>query len=153
LVRDGDIFIERANTFEMVGLTALYRGSADFAIFPDLLIRVRVQSDQLIPEILVEWLLLPWCRNYFQQHCRGAATSMPKIDHQTVEKVFIPLPPPDEQKLMLSLIRAIDQRLSAESQRVTASKSLFSSMLHLLMTGQVRVNKLPISENNQCSSP
>jgi type I restriction enzyme S subunit len=144
---DGDIFVERANTVEMVGLAALYRGPVDLAIFPDLLIRVRVQSHQLIPDILVEWLLLAWCRRYFQQHCRGAATNMPKIDHQTVEKLLVPLPPPEEQKLMLRLIRAIDERLSAESQRVKASQSLFSSMLHLLMSGQVRVNGLSSAAN------
>jgi type I restriction enzyme S subunit len=142
-LRDGDIFVERANTAEMVGLAALYRGRSDFAIFPDLLIRVRVDPDALVSDILMEWLLSPWCRSYFQKHCRGAATSMPKIDHRTVEEVPVPIPRMDEQPPFVRTICALDSRFSAARQRAEFLRLLFSSMLYLLMTGQVRVNGSP----------
>jgi len=144
-LRDGDIYIERANTAEMVGLAALYRGPSNFAIFPDLLIRVRVQVNRLVPDVLVEWLLSPWCRAYFQKHCRGAATSMPKIDHQTVERVLVPIPSPPEQELMACTIRTLDGRLSSALLHAKLQKSLFSSMLQLLMTGRVRVTPMMIA--------
>lgn len=136
---DGDIFVERANTAEMVGLAALYNGPDNFAIFPDLLIRVRVRPELLFPDVLEHWFLSPWCRAYFQRHCRGAATSMPKIDHQTLEELPIPIPPPREQREMGSTFNSLDERLTSASHRVTALQHLFSSSLKLLMTGQVRV--------------
>jgi len=140
-LRDGDIFVERANTAEMVGLAALYRGRSDFAIFPDLLIRVRVDPEVVASDVLVEWLLSSWCRSYFQKHCRGAATSMPKIDHRTVEELPVLVPRRTEQQLFAQTIRKLDIQLSTARQRADFLKALFSSVLHLLMTGEVRVNR------------
>ncbi len=64
---------------------------------------------------------------------------MPKIDHETVHNVLVPIPLRDEQDLIARTVRLLDDRISVASRRARAAKSLFSSMLSLLMTGQVRV--------------
>src|SRR5262249_38179224 len=51
----GDIFVERSNTPELVGTAALFRGVRTFAIFPDLLIRVR-PAENVLP-VYVEAVL------------------------------------------------------------------------------------------------
>ncbi len=43
-LRPGDILVERANTPELVGISALYTGPSGCAIYPDLIIRVRVNE-------------------------------------------------------------------------------------------------------------
>src|SRR6266496_4478863 len=43
-LRPGDILVERANTPELVGISALYTGSSGWAIYPDLIIRIRVNE-------------------------------------------------------------------------------------------------------------
>src|SRR5579875_2038412 len=40
-LKPGDILIERSNTPELVGTAAMYTGATDWAIFPDLVIRLR----------------------------------------------------------------------------------------------------------------
>lgn len=124
-LRDGDVFIERANTAEMVGLAALFRGPDEFAIFPDLLIRVRVDEDRLAPEVLTEWLLTPTMRSYFQRRASGAATSMPKIDQGTVEDAPVPLPPRMKQVELRELFSTIDSITAAIKQRCSALSALF----------------------------
>lgn len=140
---DGDILVERANTKEMVGLAAMYRGPSDFGIFPDLMIRVRVQEDRIQPRFVAEWLLAEWCRTYFQNRCRGAATSMPKIDHGVVEGVLVPVPPEPEQTEGVGLITSLDRASNTATQKLANVRTLFSSTLHLLMIGQVR---MPVSK-------
>lgn len=52
----------------------------------------------------------------------------------------VPVPPTDEQQAMAHILSSIDAGLEATRARNEALRSLFSSMLHLLMTGQVRVS-------------
>ncbi len=101
----GDILIERANTPELVGSAAMFRGNADFAIFPDLLVRVR--CTQLVHADYIEMILLaPMSRAHFQKAAQGIAGTMPKISQGTIETLPIPLPPAHEQsRLVLGVQR------------------------------------------------
>lgn len=99
-LKAGDIFMERANTPELVGISRLFPGPDDFAIFPDLLIRIRTLKS-VSPEFTEVALLAPTTRRYFQQSAQGTAGSMPKIDQPTISRCCIPLPPVLEQEAIL----------------------------------------------------
>ena len=137
----GDIFIERANTSELVGLAALYEGPKNFAIFPDLLVRIRVNEEKIFSKFLVEFLLTPKARNYFRKNARKTAGNMPKIDHGTIKSLSIPLPPLPEQKQITHILRTIDAKIEAEENRKEALEALFKSLLHDLMTARRRLPK------------
>jgi type I restriction enzyme, S subunit len=119
-LKPGDIFVERSNTPELVGTAALYSGPSDFAIFPDLLIRVRVSEE--IPPLFVEAVLRSdRVRTYFQRAAQGIAGSMPKISQDTLLKLTVPLPPLAEQ---VRIVAEIDRHLSlAEGAASTTSAS------------------------------
>jgi type I restriction enzyme S subunit len=142
-LKPGDVFIERANTLEYVGLAALYEGDEDFAIFPDLLIRVRVQVERVIPKFLAEFLLTEPCRNYYKTNAKATAGNFPKIDQGTVEKTAIPLPPMAEQVRIVEAARRMDAKIKAESSRKVSLDTLFQTLLDNLMIGKVRVRDLP----------
>jgi type I restriction enzyme S subunit len=88
-IEPGDVFVERSNTPELVGSAALYRGGPRWAIFPDLLIRVRV-DDALDPRFLELCLQSPPLRQYFRSRAKGIAGSMPKIDQEVVAAAPVP---------------------------------------------------------------
>jgi type I restriction enzyme S subunit len=102
----GDVFVQRSNTPELVGTTAMYRGPSNWAIFPDLLIRVRcaMRINRDFVEIV---LRSPMVRAFFRSRAQGIAGSMPKIDQDTVARVAIPLPPLPEQ---LRIVAEVDRR-------------------------------------------
>jgi type I restriction enzyme S subunit len=142
-LKSGDIFIERANTPEYVGLAALYEGDEDFAIFPDLLVRVRVQPARLDPKFLAEFLLTEPCRNYYRTSAKATTGNFPKIDQGTIERTAITLPPMAEQVRIVEAARRIDAKIKAESSRKMALDALFQTLLDNLMTGKVRVHDVP----------
>lgn len=119
-VKRGDIFVERSNTPELVGTARLYQGNDDRAIFPDLLIRVRV-ADSVLPEWAELCLLSPLLRRYFKSRAQGIAGSMPKIDQEVVSEALIPVPSVAIQK---QLVGEAERRFSVaaelEAQACTA---------------------------------
>jgi restriction endonuclease S subunit len=95
-LRPGDILVERANTPELVGISALYTGPPEWAIYPDLVIRIRVNED-VAPEYVQLILSTTRLRSYFRQNAKGLAGSMPKIDQDTLLRAELPIPSIEEQ--------------------------------------------------------
>ncbi len=137
-LKSGDIFIERANTADYVGLAALYEGAEDFAIFPDLLIRVRVDEGRIRPKVLIEWLLAEPSRRYYKKNARSTAGNFPKIDQGTVEKTLIPVPSVEEQAEFERAFRNLDDKLNQHTALRSALQDLFRTLLHELMTAKIR---------------
>jgi type I restriction enzyme S subunit len=143
-LKPGDIFIERANTFEFVGLTALYDGTENFAIYPDLLIRVRLKEDIAHPRFIAEFLLTTVCRSYFRRNARGTAGNMPKIDHGIVRRTPVPLPALTEQQQIAAILQACDSKITALEKEIALQEELFRALLEELMSG--RLSALPLVE-------
>lgn len=141
-LKPGDIFIERANTSEFVGLTALYDGAENFAIYPDLLIRVRLKEDIAHPRFIAEFLLTTVCRSYFRRNARGTAGNMPKIDHGIVRRTPISLPALIEQQEIAAVLQACDSKIAALEKEITLQEELFRALLEELMSG--RLSALPL---------
>lgn len=141
-LKPGDILVERANTIEFVGLSALYKGPENYAIYPDLMIRVRCREEEVIPGYLVEYLRTDRCRKYFRDNASGTAGSMPKISQGVVEQALIPIPSFGEQRRIATTSEQLDDKVRSEQARLAALDALFQSLLHHLMTGKVRVNHI-----------
>jgi type I restriction enzyme, S subunit len=108
----GDLLIERSNSPELVGTARLYRGPEKYAIFPDLLIRVRVHS--LCMPAFVEYVLqCDDTRRYFIERAQGTSGSMPKIDQEVVAGLQILLPPLAEQQRIVEVVDGLLVRVNA----------------------------------------
>ncbi|MYG99361.1 MAG: hypothetical protein F4011_03755 [Acidimicrobiaceae bacterium] len=90
-LQSGDILVQRSNTPELVGTAALYSGPSGWAVFSDLLIRVRTDHT-LLPAYLEFALRSSSVRRYFRLSAQGIAGSMPKISQRTIEELEIPIP-------------------------------------------------------------
>lgn len=105
----GDVFVQRSNTPELVGSAALYTGPGMFAIYPDLLIRIRADQTQVLPAWLDLVLRSQHSRRYLRSVAQGLAGSMPKISQPKIEALLVPLPPLDQQH---RLVTEADRRMS-----------------------------------------
>ena len=110
-LRPGDILVQRSNTPELVGTAALYSGPNGWAVFPDLLIRVR-PDHTLMPAYLELALRSSEVRHYFRMSAQGIAGSMPKISQSTIEELEIRIPE------TISEQQSIVRRISIELQAV-----------------------------------
>jgi type I restriction enzyme S subunit len=57
---------------------------------------------------------------------------------------LVPLPQPEEQKEIVQVVQTIDRKISLHERKRAALSDLFQTLLHQLMTAQVRVDNLDI---------
>lgn len=136
----GDIYVERSNTPELVGLARLYKGPSKFAFIPDLLIRVRLIR-VVSPRFVEVCLLSEDCRRYFRSRAQGISGSMPKIDQTVIEQTRIPLPPLEEQKEIVAEVErrvsVIDELETTVEANLTRADRLRQSILSQAFSGRL----------------
>jgi len=65
-----------------------------------------------------------------------------RIGTSAIENFLVPLPSEDEQNTIVDMIKAVDQKLASEQSRKEALDTLFTSLLHDLMTAKIRVKNI-----------
>ncbi len=98
---------------------------------------VRASEKRIQPLYLHYFLSTPFAQEYLASHAVGSI--MPNINTKVLAQVPVGLAPYEEQGKIAEILRRIDEKIAHAAARRDALKSLFSSMLHVLMTGRVRV--------------
>lgn len=67
-------------------------------------------------------------------------TGIPKINREQLNSTHIPVPPTlEEQAEIATQLSILDQKIAIEEDRKAAIQDFFKTMLHQLMTGQIRL--------------
>jgi type I restriction enzyme S subunit len=75
------------------------------------------------------------------QIASAGGSTFPNITKSQLTGYKVPSPPLGEQRQIAHILTTADRKIAAEEQRKAALQELFKSMLHQLMTGQLRLRK------------
>ena len=117
--RRGDIYLQRGNTRELVGMAAIFDMDDENYIYPDLMIRVRADETKIKSYYLLNVLQSTQVREYVTKNAVGAAGNMPKINQAIVESIPIHLPLPEVQEQIVAEIEAEQTLVNANIELVT----------------------------------
>lgn len=112
-LKPNDILIQRANTLEYVGVSAIYEGLPKQYIYPDLIMKCRA-NDRVLTKFLYYLLSSHYVRSYFRKYATGTSGNMPKINQKTVVSAPVSVPSIDEQQ---EIVGRVD-RLFAYADRL-----------------------------------
>src|SRR5690606_23375350 len=99
-LQPGDLLVQRGNTFEYVGVPALYEGEPNAFVYPDLMMKFRVAS-VLEPKFVHLALLSDLARAHLRSRASGTSGSMPKINQGDLLSTPVLLPPVAEQQWII----------------------------------------------------
>lgn len=105
----GDVLIQRANSLEYVGATAVFDGPEGQYVYPDLMMRVRIGSP-ITRQFFWRYMNSIVAREWLRERATGTAGNMPKISGAILKILPVPVPPEDEQA---EIVRRIDRHFAA----------------------------------------
>lgn len=115
----GDVFVSRANTIELVGLSAVaMEAPTERLIYPDLLIKLKVNPSLILPRYLAYALRSASSRKQIKARALGSSQTMVKISGERLREVSIPVPSLAEQAKIVSRLDAahyLMRQLATES--------------------------------------
>ncbi len=137
-LQDGDILVQRGNTLEYVGVAAIYRGDPNRFIFPDLMMKIRLNNS--VDESFVHLAMSEeTARNHLRMRATGTSSNMPKINQSTLKALPLPLPPLAEQRRIVAkvteLMALVDElQRQLEESRAAGAKLLEAIVRQLTVT-------------------
>jgi type I restriction enzyme S subunit len=139
-----DILFNRTNSLDLVGRTAIFDIEGDF-VFASYLIRLRTESGRLRPFFLNHYF--NWDET--QGRLKSIATravSQSNISATRLRGFHVPVPDPKEQDEIVENLDCFDRKLAVHSRKKQCLTDLFCTLLHQLMTAQIRVHDLDLDE-------
>ena len=142
-LKTGDLLFVRTNgVLETAGRCALYRGELAGCYFASYLIRVRVDSSKVLPAFVNEYARTERGRSFLSGRAIRTADGKFNINSGTLKRVLLPLPSLDEQKEIVRQLDLVGRKLKLHERKHAALTALFRTLLHELMTAQIRVHDL-----------
>ena len=147
----GDILIQRANSLEYVGISAIYDGLEKQFIYPDLMMKCR-PNERVGNKYLFYALSAESTRIYFRENATGTAGNMPKINQQTVMSAPLLLPPLDEQAEIVRRVEALFALADRIEARCTAARTQAQRLTPLVLAKAFRGELVPQDPNDEPAS-
>lgn len=104
-IEEGDVLVSRANTIDLVGLSAIaMERPTGRLIYPDLLIKLKADRSKVRPRYLAYALRSAGARAQIKERAFGSSQTMVKISGKRLREVSIPVPPlPTQEQIVARL--------------------------------------------------
>lgn len=134
----GEILVNRVNSIDYVGKSAIVPDLAEEVVFESNMMRCRINRAKLLPEFAIRWLCATYASSYFHSRAKSAIAQA-SINQADVKGLPVVRPGLDEQEHIVARMDCVDERLKVESGHVAKLRQLKSGLMHDLLTGAARV--------------
>jgi len=126
------------------GRAAIWKGEIQECYYQKALHRLRPRDERITNEFLAYWMAF----SFQLQNLYGVAGASSTIAHlPEVQLKTLPIPRPEcsEQDEICNVLSQLDRKISLLERKRTTVTVLFRTLLHQLMTAQIRVHDLELS--------
>ena len=141
-LHEDDLLITRSNTPELVGHAAIYNGYPKPCIYPDLMMRLEIDTDKADKNFVLWWLRNPKIREYIISNAKGSSPTMKKINQKIVMDIPYPLSvSTDEQRSIVARLDELQAKVDAlkkyQVRTVEELDALLPSVLDRAFRGEL----------------
>jgi type I restriction enzyme S subunit len=141
-LKPGDILVQRANSLEYVGVSAIFNGNANTFIYPDLMMKCNANGRASTEFLFLIFSSEP-VRRYFRENATGTAGNMPKINQQTVITAPCSWPDLDEQAEIVRRVESLFAFADRLEARLTQARSAADRLTPALLAKAFRGELVP----------
>ena len=144
LEEDDLLFVRSSLKREGVGWTSLFIPTNEPVTFCGFIIRARMKDKTAFSSRF----LTNYCRTNIARNrlvSGSGQVAITNINQGLLRDLPVPHPSIEEQEDIVSAIDTIDKKISILLQKQANLKELFRTLLHQLMTGQIRVNEIDLN--------
>jgi restriction endonuclease S subunit len=130
-LRKDDILFNRTNSADLVGKVGIFELEGDF-VFASYLVRLRADEGKVIPDYLNFYLN----SDLGQRRLLAYATpgvSQTNISAGNLRKVLVPVPPLEEQKEIVRILKEVESNKVLLKQHIRNSKNALISLMNSLL--------------------
>jgi type I restriction enzyme S subunit len=143
LLRKGDVVLTEGGDFDKLGRGFIWDGQIKDCVHQNHIFAVRVDRLRLLPEFFAHLSQSPYGKAYFLSVAHKT-TNLACINTTKLKGFPVLIPSLTEQEDIVQVVGAADTKLSHHIRKKEAFSSLFRTLLHQLMTAQIRVHDLDL---------
>jgi type I restriction enzyme S subunit len=147
-LQPNDILVQRGNTIEYVGVSAIYNGKSHEYIFPDLMMRFRA-NNEILTIFLYYVLSDERSRNFLRDRATGTAGNMPKINQPTLMSLPINLPTLEEQHEIVRRAENLFAFADKIEARFNKAKAMMDKLPQSILAKAFRGALVPQEANDE----
>ena len=145
ILNDKDILFSHINSFAIVGQTAIYEKEKHGILFHGMnLLRLRVKQDKCNPYFL-HYFLKSSAARFFIRSVSKHAINQVSISISNLSMLKVPLPPLDEQEIIVKQIDKEIRRIKSIREKLIAKIELIKeyrqSLISSVVTGKIRITE------------
>lgn len=133
-----DVLVQRSNTVDLVGTTAVFDGPGATYVYPDLMMRLRFRT-QVTGQWFWRYANSSRGRSFFRSVAAGSTGSMPKISGGRLREMPVPIPPAPEQAAIVTILSDMDAEIAALEAKLAKARQVKQGMMQELLTGRIRL--------------
>jgi type I restriction enzyme S subunit len=149
ILRDGDILLSSANSWELVGKSSYVERLGYEATAGGFISIVRAQSQKINPKYLFHWITTPKNQHAIR-YCGRKTTNISNLDAERFKQLEIPLPPLREQQRIAAILDKADairrKRQQASLLADQFLRSVFLDMFGNPVTNPKRWNEYVLKD-------
>lgn len=113
-VKNGDFFVSRGNTVDLVALASIAENVEEEILYPDIMIKLFIDETRVNKRFLAYLFNSIIGRLYFKYASRGKQQSMVKVSSDTIRNFMIPVIPIDKQK---EIVNEIESKIKEQNNK------------------------------------
>lgn len=139
-LRIGDLLVCEGGE---IGRTAMWRGEIEVCGYQNHIHRLRKRRQDIWPEFYMHWMQTAFL--IFGLYAgEEIKTTIPNLSGGRLKSFPIPFPHIQEQQQIAHILSTVDKKIETEEKRKVMLKELFKTMLHKLMTGEIRLKDVQV---------
>ncbi|QDI90770.1 restriction endonuclease subunit S [Salicibibacter halophilus] len=135
VLSQGDLLFARSGA--TVGKTYLYNKEDGYCAYAGYLIRFKLDINRVLPEFIFNVTHSNYYYRWVTRMLRAGA--QPNINAKEYSSLLVPVPPIKEQTEIVDIITSVDNKITAEHQKLAQLQALKKGLMQVLLTGKVRV--------------